>query len=145
MSDANVVEACPFLWVDDMDASLKFYIDGLGFGMTCSWAPEGKVRWCSLKFGGASLMLQEFNREGHDANLPTDKVGVGFSICFICRDALALYQEFVARGLRPSEPFVGNGMWVVPLTDPDGYRLEFESETGVAEETRYSAWLAADR
>jgi len=143
MPEPNVVEACPFLWVRDMDASLKFYVDGLGFEMSCSWAPEGKVRWCSLKLGNASIMLQEFNRKGHDANVPSEKVGVGFSICFICHDALALYREFLERGLEPAEPFVGNSLWVVPLTDPDGYRLEFESETDVAEETRYSDWVAA--
>jgi len=72
---------------------------------------------------------------------PADKLGVGFSVCFICQDALALYREFLDRGVTPAEPFVGNRSWVVPVTDPDGYRLEFESETDVAEETRYTAWV----
>lgn len=40
-------------------------------------------------------------------------------------DALALYREFKSRGIQTRIPFVGNGLWVVPLTDPDGYRLEF--------------------
>jgi hypothetical protein len=30
---------------------------------------------------------------------------------------------------------VGNGLWVVPLTDPDGYRMEFSSPTDAPEET----------
>ena len=55
-------------------------------------------------------------------------------------DALALYQEYKDRGLPVSAPFVGNGMWVVMLKDPDGYKLEFESLTDVAEETTYTAW-----
>jgi hypothetical protein len=29
-------------------------------------------------------------------------------------------------------------MWVTSLTDPDGYRLDFESRTDVPEETVYS-------
>jgi len=38
------------------------------------------------------------------------------------------------------EPFVGNGMWVTTFTDPDNYKIFFESATDVPEETKYSAW-----
>ena len=41
-------------------------------------------------------------------------------------------------GIAASKPFVGNMMWVTSLTDPDGYRLDFESPTDVPEETEYS-------
>jgi lactoylglutathione lyase len=41
----------------------------------------------------------------------------------------------------PKEPFVGNQLWDVALSDPDGYRLHFESPTDVPEETRYSEWI----
>lgn len=40
-------------------------------------------------------------------------------------------------GLTPRRPFVGNALWVVDITDPDGYRLEFESPTDMPEETEY--------
>jgi lactoylglutathione lyase len=29
-------------------------------------------------------------------------------------------------------------MWVTSLSDPDGYRIEFQSPTDVAEETQFS-------
>jgi hypothetical protein len=32
-------------------------------------------------------------------------------------------------------PFVSNAMWMTSLADPDGYRLEFESQTDVPEGT----------
>lgn len=60
------------------------------------------------------------------------------SIFFICDDALALYREFTARGIKAKQPFVGNGMWVTSLADPDGYQLHFESVTDVPEETEYT-------
>jgi hypothetical protein len=47
-----------------------------------------------------------------------------------------VYHAALARGLTPSRPFVGNGLWVVSLTDPDGYRLDFESPTDAPEGTR---------
>jgi lactoylglutathione lyase len=31
-------------------------------------------------------------------------------------------------------------MWVLSLSDPDGYRIEFESPTDVPEDTRFSEW-----
>ena len=31
--------------------------------------------------------------------------------------------------LAASEPQVGNAMWVTSLSDPDGYRIHFESAT----------------
>ncbi len=40
-----------------------------------------------------------------------------------------------SRGIAAKRPFVGNGMWVTSLTDPDGYQLHFESETDAPEET----------
>ena len=41
-------------------------------------------------------------------------------------------------GIGASRPFVGNNLWVTSLTDPDGYRLDFESPTDVPEETVYT-------
>jgi len=132
----NVREAVPFFGVTDMAASLRFYIDGLGFRMTNCWTPDGpgKVRWCSLQLGGASIMLQEYTPE----HPPEGKRGEGFTVCFMCEDALAIFREAGARGLGASRhPFVGNNMWVVGFTDPDGYDIDFESPTDVAEETEY--------
>ena len=132
---ANVKQAVPFFHVTYLETSLSFYVEGLGFQMTKHWIDDGKLRWCWLELGNSALMLQEFWKQGQHTNTPTEKLGVGVSICFICEDALAIYRETKSRGLQPSKPFVGNGMWVTSLIDPDGYRLEFESYTDVAEET----------
>jgi lactoylglutathione lyase len=133
---ANVKQAVPFFRVSDLEASVRYYVQGLGFRMTKRWIDDGKLRWCWLELGRAALMLQEFRTEGHESWKPDGKVGEGVSICFICEDALALYRTFTARGIPASRPFVGNGMWVTSLSDPDGYRLDFESLTDVPEETQ---------
>jgi catechol 2,3-dioxygenase-like lactoylglutathione lyase family enzyme len=138
MMEPNLKQAVPFFAVSNIEASIRYYVDGLGFEMTNKWIDEGKLRWCWLQRGGAALMLQEFRKEGHDSWVPEGKVGVGVSICFICEDALAFYREVTARGIQASRPFVGNGMWVTSLSDLDGYRIEFESYTHVPEETVYS-------
>jgi hypothetical protein len=118
-----------------MEASLRYYVDGLGFRMTQRWIDAGVLRWCWLERGGAALMLQEFRTEGHDSWMPECKVGEGVTIYFICEDALAIYREVTARGVEASRPFVGNGMWDTSLSDPDGYQIHFESRTDVPEGT----------
>jgi catechol 2,3-dioxygenase-like lactoylglutathione lyase family enzyme len=137
-TNTNVQQAVPFFRVSSIEASLRFYVDGLGFVMTKKWIDEGKLRWCWLEHGNAALMLQEFRKEGHNSWLPEGKVGVGVSICFLCKDALAIYRDVTARGIQAQRPFVGNSMWVTAIDDPDGYRLEFESHTDVPEETVFS-------
>jgi lactoylglutathione lyase len=134
----NVKQAVPFFRVADIERSIRFYVDGLGFEITNKWVDDGKLRWCWLQSGGAALMLQEFPKAGPDSWLPEGKVGEGVSICFMCDDALEIFRQAVARGLSPSRPIVGNRLWVTSLSDPDGYRIDFESPTDVAEDTHFS-------
>lgn len=112
-----------------MERSVSYYVNGLGFTIRHKWEPGGKLRWCWLALDGAALMLQE---------VPNRQVGDGMSLYFICDDAVAIYRELRGRGIEASEPQVGNHMWVTALTDPDGYRLHFESLTDVPEETKLS-------
>ncbi|MGB9121996.1 MAG: VOC family protein [Candidatus Angelobacter sp.] len=139
--EANVRQAVPFFRVSSMEASLRFYVDGLGFAMTRKWTPDGdgRICWWWLELGYAALMLQEFKKDHHpNSGRPDEKLGVGVSLCFQCKDALALYKDFRSRQIAAKRPFVGNGMWVTSVQDPDGYKLEFESLTDVAEETVFS-------
>jgi hypothetical protein len=136
--DPTLRRAEPFFSVSSMEHSLRFYIDGLGFEMADKWEDAGTIRWCRLVRGGAALMLQDFRRDGGKTWSPEGPLGLGVSIVFICSDALSAYREFTERGLTPSRPFVGNGMWVTSLRDPDGFRLEFESQTDEPEDTTFN-------
>lgn len=139
MSSAPIQwQAVPFFAVSNMENSLRFYVGGLGFEMADKWEDEGSVRWCRLVRGGAALMLQDFRRKGGKTWSPDGPLGLGVSIMFICSDALSVYRECTARGLAPTLPFVGNGMWVTSLSDPDGYSVEFESPTDVPEHTMFN-------
>jgi hypothetical protein len=47
---ANVKQAVPFFGVRNIDASLRFNVDGLNFTKTHQWAPEGRIRWRWLEY-----------------------------------------------------------------------------------------------
>jgi lactoylglutathione lyase len=78
MMSANVKKAVPFFGVTNMEASLRFYVDG-GPHMTLmparvqnealvdsdqadhqdDYVPDGRIRWCWLELGEAENMLKE--------------------------------------------------------------------------------------
>lgn len=136
-STVNVQQAVPFFMISDMDVSLRFYVEGLGFTLEKKWIVDGKIRWCWLQIGDAALMLQERRRDGDQPAKWESEPGVGVEICFQCRDALAIYREITARGITARNPFVGNNMWVTFAHDPDGYKVSFESLTDAPEESEY--------
>ena len=106
---ANVTQAVPFFNVTDIAASVRFYVDGLGFKMTKQWIDAGKLQWCWLEIGEAALMLQEYRKEGHGPQRPEGKLGLGVVISFQCQDALAIYREARSRAFRPRGPSWATG------------------------------------
>ena len=133
----NVKQAVPFFMVVDMERSLRYYIDKLRFEIKIKWEPNGRIEWCWLQIGEAAIMLQEYREQ-----VPGEARGKGISICFMCDDALTIYSRLTSQGLEVPEPFVGNNLWVVQCTDPDGYNLCFESPTPITEGTTYSQWTS---
>ena len=134
----KVNEVVPFLAVTNMERSVAFYVDGLGFTFRHKWVDQGVLRWCQLQLDGAGVMLQEFPTEGHDSRRFSDNKGEGVTLCFFLDDAIEFYRALISRGIETSEPCVSNSLWMTQMTDPDGYRLLFESPTDVPEGTRLS-------
>jgi len=47
----SVRQAVPFFNVKNIEASLRFYVDGLGFTITQQWERDGRIHWCRLELG----------------------------------------------------------------------------------------------
>ena len=114
----NVKQVVPFLRVSDMERSLRYYVDGLGFEMKNKWVVDEKVRWCWLELGGAALMLQEF------------QVGGGVSLNFLyaktrlpstAKPGLARSRRRTAGGERNvGDRSYRSGRLPLILREPDG-------------------------
>jgi lactoylglutathione lyase len=131
--------------VSDMEASLRFYRDGLGLevaheGVTVGphaaqiWGmPVGPVRVVFMRVPGSDTLLEifEFQEiERHSASARPCDYGAGH-ICLYVDDADTLYARLAALGVRSRSGGVVNvtagrhaGAKAAYLLDPDGYHVE---------------------
>ncbi|MET0795719.1 MAG: VOC family protein [Polyangiaceae bacterium] len=127
----------PEIDVSNLETSLEFYVDLLGFEVSFA-RPEEKFAY--LLWHGAGFMIEEVGagRSFHRAPLePPYGRGVNFQIR--CADVRALHGRLQGAGARLVLPLEerwyrqgknerGNRQFVV--ADPDGYLLRFFEDMG---------------
>ena len=123
--------ARPVLHVTDVEASLRFYIDRLGFACPWRYDDEGRVHVAQVERQGCALIL---------ADTWPEKIGKGLMFISLnvepeTREAAvaaldALRAELEAKGVSVKEDSWGYRLLVVD--DPDGNQLFFNypSENG---------------
>jgi catechol 2,3-dioxygenase-like lactoylglutathione lyase family enzyme len=123
---------CPMLAVFDMKASLKFYVDVLGFAIHESAGTEDDMGWVWLSQNGLNLMLNtQYEISDRPAQPePSRMVTHCDTILYIgCPDVDGAYNELLAKGLTVGKPEIASyGMKQLYITDPDGYQICFQSK-----------------
>ncbi len=124
----NMSSASPSFTVNDVEKSLAWYRDVLGFVVEERWERDGKLAGVALQAGGVSFMLgQDDWKKGRDR-----KKGEGFRIyCMTTQDVDAIAKRIESHGgtldQEPrDQPW---GMRDFSLTDPDGYKITIGKET----------------
>ena len=121
----------PVLHVTDVEASLRFYVDRLGFTSPWRYEEDGRARVAQAEREGCALILSD--------QWP-DKVGKGLIFISVNLEPAAqiaaldaLRAELEARGVPVREGSWGYRLLVVD--DPDGNQLFFNypSETASGE------------
>ena len=114
--------ASPSFTVNDLQKSLAFYRDVLGFAVEQTWDEGGKVMGVSLRAGGVSFMIgQDDWKKGRNRSK-----GEGFRIfCMTDKNVDALAKGIEERGGKldqgpRDEPW---GVRDISLTDPDGFKI----------------------
>jgi len=128
----------PELDVTDLEASLVFYVDVLGFSVRYSRPDE---QFAYLEREGAELMLETAAGPGRRfRTAPLEPpFGRGMNLQIKCSDVTALYARVEAtsagvvipletRWYRAGDVERGNRQFVV--ADPDGYLLRFFEDLG---------------
>ena len=115
-------EASPSFTVNDLQKSLAWYRDVLGFVVDERWEHDGKLTGVSLQAGGVTFMIgQDDWKKGRDR-----KKGEGFRLyCTTTQDVDTLAAGIEARGGKldqqpRAQPW---GTRDFALTDPDGFKI----------------------
>lgn len=119
--------AAPGFTVNDLDRSLVFYRDVLGFTVKERWEEEGKLLGVELVAGAVTFMLgQDDWKKGRDR-----VKGEGFRIyCTTLQDVDRLAQQVKARGgtllQEPRDQPWGTRDFAV--ADPDGFKITIAAD-----------------
>jgi uncharacterized glyoxalase superfamily protein PhnB len=123
----RLTEASPSFTVNDLDASLAFYRDVLGFVIKDRWERDGKLMGVELGAGAVTFYVgQDDWKKGRDR-----AKGEGFRLyCSTTQDIDALAATIKARGGKLAEephdqPWGGRAMAV---SDPDGFKITLSKD-----------------
>lgn len=127
----------PELMVTDIQKSLHFYVEILGFKIDYQRAEEG---FAFLSFGGGQLMLDEIHATSRwktgEFEYPLGR-GINFEIEVpdaeklidrLKQHNIELYMNLEEKWYRKNNREVGNRQFLVQ--DPDGYLLRFAQDLG---------------
>jgi len=132
--------------VADLERSLAFYRDILGFEVVFQWNPQAEyirtitgypgadIHAAVVRFPGDTGVFLEIleYRDVEKTPVDTRTANPGTAhIAFFVDDCDALYEQLIAKGVRsvsaPVTPTIGpnEGGRAVYMIDPDGIRVEF--------------------
>lgn len=115
----------PALTVQDIQASLEYYRDVLGFIVQDTFEDEGKINGALLRAGDVSFVLsQDDFAQGRDR-----KKGVGLRLwCSTAQDLDQLAHNIESRGGELAGPIQTHswGARAFAVVDPDGFKISFE-------------------
>lgn len=117
------------LTVRDLEKSVAWYRDIVGFTVDQRYERDGKLRAVSLKAGAVNILIGQ-----DDGAKGLDRVkGEGFSLRITtAQDIDELAQRIKDHGgVLESEPADAWGARVFRLQDPDGFRFVISSERSV--------------
>ena len=119
---------CPVLHVKDVEASLRFYVDRLGFTSPWHFDEDGRTFVAQVDRQGCALILSSQWPEKMGKGLMFISPNLEWEMQIAALDALR--TEFEAKGVAVKEGRWGYRLLVVD--DPDGNQLFFNypSETG---------------
>lgn len=117
----------PQLTVHDIQASVRFYTERLGFAVNVSDPPEAP-EFVSLEREDATLFLvsESSRSEGLQQDLTANRRGVGVRIYLEVDDAAILYQALKTAGAQINRELTTNEeeqYTEFSLLDPDGYEI----------------------
>jgi catechol 2,3-dioxygenase-like lactoylglutathione lyase family enzyme len=118
-------------YVRDVEASVSFYVDLLGFEETFRTPAEGTPEHVELKLGGLILGLASTESAKNTHGLTTGGGNPRAEVCLWTDDVDKAYATLVARGvpsLSAPHDFLEGRLRAAWLSDPDGNPVEIVAQ-----------------
>ncbi len=125
---AKLRSITPFFVVDDLDMSLDFYVQKLGFEVTHKGgAGEGKDFWGIVQRDGVMLMLKHISPEIHARPNHFQHPWARWDAYVLTFDPDSLYAEYVAKAVAIHTELANtdDGLRAFEIIDNNGYVLCF--------------------
>jgi len=122
----NLVSIRPFFIVKDLQASIAYYIERLGFGLDFQ-GPEGDVYYGQVSREGVGIMLKTILPDVVPCPNHTRHEWARWDAYIYTRDPDTLFAEFKQRGVTfvKELSFIDDGLWGFEISDADGYVIAF--------------------
>ncbi len=122
----NLVSITPFFIVKDLQASIAYYRERLGFQLDVQ-GPEGSPFWAIVSRDNVSINLKSIARDVLPMPNHTRHEWARWDAYIYTLDPDTLFNEFRERGVPfvKELSFIDPGLWGFEITDGDGYVLAF--------------------
>jgi len=122
----NLVSISPFFIVKDLQASIAFYRDRLGFQLDFQ-GPDGGVYYAGVSRDGVGIFLKAILPDVLPCPNQTRHPWARWDAYIYALDPDTLFDEFRQRGVSfvKELSFIDEGLWGFEITDADGYVLAF--------------------
>ena len=122
----NLLAISPFFIVQDLQASIAYYVERLGFELEFQ-GPEGDVYYAGVKREGVAVMLKTIMPGVLPQPNHTRHPWARWDAYVYTRDPDTIFEEFSRRGATFVTPlsFIDDGLWGFEISDADGYVVAF--------------------
>jgi catechol 2,3-dioxygenase-like lactoylglutathione lyase family enzyme len=122
----NLVSITPFFIVKDLQASIAFYRERLGFQLDFQ-GPDGDVYYAAVSRDGIGIMLKQILPDVLPCPNHTRHAWARWDAYIYTLDPDTLFDEFRQHSVSfvKELSFIDDGLWGFEITDADGYVLAF--------------------
>ena len=125
-ANRNLTSISPFFIVKDLQVSISYYIERLGFQLDFQRPGDGP-NYAGVSRDGIGIMLKAILPDVLPQPNHTRHESARWDAYIYTLDPDALFNEFSQRGASfvKKLSFIDEGLWGFELTDADGYVLAF--------------------
>jgi catechol 2,3-dioxygenase-like lactoylglutathione lyase family enzyme len=126
LANRNLESISPFFIVKDLQDSIAYYVERLGFQLDFQGPPDG-VYYAGVSRDGIGIMLKTIMPGVLPQPNHTRHEWARWDAYIYTRDPDTLFDEFSQRGATfvKKLSFIDHGLWGFEVTDADGYVIAF--------------------